>query len=170
MFVMIAMVEVGRILLLKTVECKIILFTMNPDDKLFIFSDKGKVIRAINSKAYDSANEVAPVVIEEIQVFSESQAAITNLRVVQGGHSEGPRLIVISNDEIQTISLRRCHSKSITTCSECVALQDPHCAWNAGTSRCVPVASVSPASAQSALIQSIPTGYSDQCPDNGTSF
>lgn len=143
---------------------------MNLDGKSFVFSDKGKVIRAINSKAYDSANEVTPVVIEEIQVFSESQAAITNLRVVQGGQSEGPRLIVISNDEIQTISLRRCHSKSITTCSECVALQDPHCAWNAGTSRCVPVASVSPASAQSALIQSIPTGYSDQCPDNGTSL
>ena len=51
-------------------------------------------------------------------------------------------------------------------CSECVALQDPYCAWNAATSRCVTVASVVP-TAQSSLIQSIFTGYSDQCPDNG---
>ena len=57
-------------------------------------------------------------------------------------------------------------------CSECVALQDPYCAWNAATSRCVTVASVA-LTAQSSLLQSIFTGYSDQCPDNGkgtTSF
>ena len=122
------------------------------------------MIRAINTKAYDSVNEVSPVIIEEIQVFSESQAAITNLRVVQEPEG-GPRLIVVSNDEIQTLPLRRCHSRTVTTCSECVALQDPYCAWNAGTSRCAAVATAPP---QSVLIQSILTGYSDQCPDNGT--
>lgn len=127
------------------------------------------MIRAINTKAYDSVNEVSPVVIEEIQVFGESEAAITNLRVVQGGSEEGagdsgPRLIVVSNEEIQSIPLRRCQSRSVTTCSECVALQDPYCAWNAGTSRCVAVAT---APAGSSLVQSILTGYSDQCPDNG---
>ena len=140
---------------------------------IHLSADKGKVIRALNSKAYDSANEVSPVIIEEIQVFTESQAAITNLRVVQAAESgEGPRLIVISNDESQTIPLRRCHSKSITTCSECVALQDPYCAWNAGTSRCVavPTSAVGATPGQSSavvLIQSVLTGYSDQCPDNG---
>lgn len=155
-------------------------FFKNRDVTLFIRStDKGKVIRAINTKAYDSVHDVSPVIIEEIQVFGESQAAITNLRVVHpttssreegaAGHEHfsGPRLIVVSNDEIQTLPLTRCHSKTITTCSECVALQDPYCAWNSATSRCVAVASVTPASAQSALIQSILTGYSDQCPDNG---
>jgi semaphorin 6 len=55
----------------------------------------------------------------------------------------------------------------LLVCSECVALQDPYCAWNAATSRCVTVASVA-LTAQSSLIQSIFTGYSDQCPDNGT--
>ena len=50
-----------------------------------------------------------------------------------------------------------------------MALQDPYCAWNAATSRCVTVASVA-STAQSSLIQSIFTGYSDQCPDNGKTF
>lgn len=174
-------------------------------DILIIGTDKGKVIRAINTESYDSVSKVRPVVIEEIKVF-ETEAAITNLRVVPQTDKMGPRLIVVSNDEIQTIPLHRCYSDSILTCrwvyfllmffsflpssilcridlsyrhtrpalmdylflgcSECVALQDPYCAWNAATSRCVTVASVA-LTAQSSLIQSIFTGYSDQCPDNG---
>lgn len=133
-------------------------------DILIIGTDKGKVIRAINTESYDSVSKVRPVIIEEIKVF-ETEAAITNLRFVPQTDKMGPRLIVVSNDEIQTIPLHRCYTDSVITCSECVALQDPYCAWNAATSRCVTVASVAP-TAQSALIQSIFTGYSDQCPDN----
>ncbi|XP_059352584.1 semaphorin-1A-like isoform X3 [Daphnia carinata] len=133
-------------------------------DILIIGTDKGKVIRAINTESYDSINKVRPVIIEEIKVF-ETEAAITNLRVIPQTETTGPRLIVVSNDEIQTIPLHRCYTDSVITCSECVALQDPYCAWNAATSRCVTVASVAP-TAQSGLIQSIFTGYSDQCPDN----
>ena len=77
--------------------------------------DKGKVIRAINTEAYDSVSHVTPVIIEEIQVF-DTEAAITNLKVVQTDQHHGPRLIVVSNDEIQTIPLRRCYTSSITTC------------------------------------------------------
>ena len=135
-------------------------------DILIIGTDKGKVIRAINTAAYDSVSRVTPVIIEEIQVF-DSQAAITNLKVVRTGQHHGPRLIVVSNDEIQTIPLRRCYTSSVSTCSECVALQDPYCAWNPSTSRCVTVGSVS-TSSQSSLVQDIIAGYSDQCPDNGT--
>jgi len=134
-------------------------------DVLIIGTDKGKVIRAINTEAYHSVSRVTPVIIEEIQVF-DTNTAITNLKVVRTGQHHGPRLIVISNDEIQTIPLRRCYTSSITTCSECVALQDPYCAWNPLTSRCVTVGSVS-TSSQSSLIQDISAGYSDQCPDNG---
>jgi len=136
-------------------------------DVLIIGTDKGKVIRAINTEAYHSVSRVTPVIIEEIQVF-DTNTAITNLKVVRTGQHHGPRLIVISNDEIQTIPLRRCYTSSITTCSECVALQDPYCAWNPLTSRCVTVGSVS-TSSQSSLIQDISAGYSDQCPDNGKS-
>ena len=131
-------------------------------DILIIGTDKGKVIRAINTAAYDSVSRVAPIIIEEIQVF-DTQAAITDLKVVRTGQHHEPRLIVVSNDEIQTIPLRRCYTSSIPTCSECVALQDPYCAWNPSTSRCVTVGSVS-TSSQSSLVQDIIAGYSDQCP------
>lgn len=76
-------------------------------DILIIGTDKGKVIRAINTESYDSVSKVRPVVIEEIKVF-ETEAAITNLRVVPQTDTMGPRLIVVSNDEIQTIPLHRC--------------------------------------------------------------
>ena len=149
-------------------------------------------MRVINTESYDSVSKVSPVIIEEIQVF-DTEAPVTNLLVIQptageDSESTGPRLLVVSNEEVQTIPLRRCYTNKITTCrlvffhnskkieilidsffncSECVALQDPYCAWNGAVSRCVTVASV-PSSAQSSLIQSIFTGYSDQCPDNGT--
>ncbi len=84
-------------------------------DILIIGTDKGKVIRAINTESYDSVSKVRPVVIEEIKVF-ETEAAITNLRVVPQTDKMGPRLIVVSNDEIQTIPLHRCYSDSILTC------------------------------------------------------
>ena len=84
-------------------------------DILIIGTDKGKVIRAINTESYDSINKVRPVIIEEIKVF-ETEAAITNLRVIPQSETAGPRLIVVSNDEIQTIPLHRCYTDSVITC------------------------------------------------------
>lgn len=135
-------------------------------DILIIGTDKGKIVRAINTESYDSLSKVKPVVIEEIQV-SGNEAPITNLRVVRSESPDAePRLVVVTNDEISSVPLFRCHSDTITTCSECVALQDPYCAWNPAVSRCASVASVD-SSAHSSLIQNVLVGYSDQCPDNG---
>jgi semaphorin 6 len=74
----------------------------------------------INTESYDSVSKVSPVIIEEIQVF-DTEAPVTNLLVIQpaaGEDSEanGPRLLVVSNEEVQTIPLRRCYSNKITTC------------------------------------------------------
>ena len=80
------------------------------------------MIRAINTESYDSVSKVRPVIIEEIQVF-ETEAAITNLRVVPATDQRGSRLIVVSNDEIQTIHLHRCYTDSITTC-RCVSFDE----------------------------------------------
>ena len=60
------------------------------------------------------------------------------------------------------------YTKTLTTCSECVALQDPYCAWNPATARCTAVQAVAPA-AHGSLVQNVLTGYSDSCPDNGKS-
>lgn len=87
---------------------------------LSFVTDKGKVVRAINTESYDSLSKVKPVVIEEIQV-SDSEAPITNLRVVRpesgaGAEEPEPRLLVVTNDEISSIPLFRCHSDTITSC------------------------------------------------------
>lgn len=81
----------------------------------WILLDKGKVIRAINTESYDSVSKVRPVIIEEIKVF-ETEAAITNLKVVPASEKMGARLIVVSNDEIQTIPLHRCYTDQVTSC------------------------------------------------------
>lgn len=77
------------------------------------------MIRAINAESYDSVNNVHPIIIEEIEVF-ETGAPITDLRVVQttvdGEPASQPRLIVVSNQEIQTIPLHRCYTESLITC------------------------------------------------------
>ena len=83
-------------------------------------TDKGKVMRVINTESYDSVSKVSPVIIEEIQVF-DTEAPVTNLLVIQPTAGEdqeanGPRLLVVSNEEVQTIPLRRCYSNKITTC------------------------------------------------------
>ncbi len=135
-------------------------------DILIIGTDKGRIVRAINTESYDSLSKVKPVVIEEVQV-SDIEAPVTNLRVVRADNSE-PRLVVVTNNEISSIPLFRCHGDTVNTCSECVALQDPYCAWNPAVSRCVSVASVD-YSAHSSLVQNVLGGYSDQCPDNGIS-
>lgn len=35
-----------------------------------------------------------------------------------------------------SISLHRCNNEKITSCSECVALQDPYCAWDKIAGKC----------------------------------
>jgi hypothetical protein len=44
------------------------------------------------------------------------------------------RLAVMSESEIRSISVQRCDRA--TNCGDCVALQDPYCAWDVRASRC----------------------------------
>ncbi|XP_044736328.1 semaphorin-1A isoform X2 [Chrysoperla carnea] len=98
-------------------------------DVLFIGTDNGKVIKAVNADSADARNRVNSVVIEEIQVFP-IHMAVRNLQVVDG------RLIAVSDNEVQSLRLHRCDSNQISSCSECVALQDPYCAWDKQSGKC----------------------------------
>ncbi|XP_034246839.1 semaphorin-1A-like [Thrips palmi] len=117
-----------------------------PDNKaydvLFIGTDDGKVIKALNTAAPRN-NTVETVVVEEIQVLPAG-VPVKNLHVVHLDVPHGQRrthlddkLVVVSDDEIMSIRLHRCDSERITSCSECVALQDPYCAWDTKEQRCV---------------------------------
>lgn len=78
-------------------------------DVLFIGTDDGKVVKAVNAASFDADNKVQSVVIEEIQVLPPG-VPIKNLYVSHG------KLIVLSDDEIQSISLHRCNTEKFTSC------------------------------------------------------
>lgn len=138
-------------------------------DVLFIGTDNGKVIKAVNADAADTVSRVSPVVIEEMQVFA-SHIRVRNVRVVkagEGGVSDG-RLVVVSDAEVQALRLHRCFSDKILSCSECVALQDPYCAWDKQAGRCQAQSTTGAGAKRWAdekqFYQSIATGVHPGCP------
>jgi len=130
-------------------------------DVLFIGTDNGKVIKAVRT-------ENQPVVIEEIQVFSVS-VPVTNLVIHRGPTSgadrqpEQARLIVSSKSEIVALKLQRCYSDKVSSCSECVKLRDPYCAWDKRKQKCVAVGSWT---LGANLFQNVASGIHDSCPDS----
>jgi len=109
-------------------------------DVIYVGTTRGKVIKfvsAIDINALNPVDTAKPVVIEEIQVFPY-HVSVTNLQVVKVKEMDDePRLIVLSNHEVKSLPLNRCNAVQVQTCSGCVALQDPYCAWNLQTNACV---------------------------------
>ncbi|XP_065337676.1 semaphorin-1A [Cloeon dipterum] len=131
-------------------------------DVLFIGTDNGKVIKAVNAESADNPKKVNSVVIEEIQVFPPN-VAIRNLKVVRDKSVTEGRLVVVSDAEIQAIRLHRCYSDKIISCSECVALQDPYCAWDKQGQKCRSMNSAR-WNDEKSFYQSIATGVHSSCP------
>ncbi|XP_046404618.1 semaphorin-1A [Ischnura elegans] len=136
----------------------------NTYDVLFIGTDNGKVIKAVNADSADTVKQVNPVVIEEIQVFPPN-VPIRNLKVVREtrGSVQDGRLVVVSDHEVQSLRLHRCYSDKILSCSECVALQDPYCAWDKQNQKCRAVGA-SRWNEEKNFYQSISTGVHSSCP------
>ncbi|PSN42842.1 Semaphorin-1A [Blattella germanica] len=133
-----------------------------PYDVLFIGTDNGKVIKAVNAAAADTKDKVSPVVIEEIQVFPP-HIAVRNLKVVRDSSLPDGRLVVVADGEVQALRLHRCYSDKILSCSECVALQDPYCAWDKQNQKCRAVGAPR-WSDEKYFYQSIATGVHAACP------
>ncbi|KAK2718894.1 semaphorin-1A-like isoform X2 [Artemia franciscana] len=131
-------------------------------DIMFIGTDNGKVIRSINVAGPETSFKVQPVILEEMQLFPNN-VPITNLKIVASPVAGDSKLIAVTDDEIQAIPLHRCHSNKITTCSECVALQDPYCGWHLVLKKCVPVTHYKNTK-PGMFVQAIASGKSDLCP------
>lgn len=129
-------------------------------DVLFIGTDNGFVLKAVNADSADTLERVRPVVIEEIQVFP-ANVSIRALKVVHQEGAEG-RLIVVSDTDVLSIRLHRC-DKVVSGCSECVALQDPYCAWDKQASKCRSVGAAR-WSDEKVFYQNIATGLHPSCP------
>lgn len=137
-------------------------------DVLFIGTDNGKVIKAVNAESADSHQKVSPVVIEEIQAFPPT-VPVRGIKVVRASQTgdglEDGRLVVIADSQVQALRLHRCYSNRVLSCSECVALQDPYCAWDSTDNKCR--ALVGPgATDANRFLQSVATGVHAACPTN----
>ncbi|RWS17386.1 semaphorin-1A-like isoform X2 [Dinothrombium tinctorium] len=133
-------------------------------DVLFIATDDGRVIKAINSascamKGHHNHNQVVPVIIEDITVFPQ-KTAITNLMVYRTYYEA--KLVVVSENEIKSIPLFKCESRA-DTCGKCVALQDPYCAWDIADQRCT--SSRKRYWNRENFVQNIEDGWDPKCPD-----
>ncbi|GFX52020.1 semaphorin-1A [Trichonephila clavipes] len=82
-------------------------------DVLFIGTDNGKVIKALNGGSDGSAHRVIPIIVEEMLVFPQ-RVPISNLLVYHTMNEA--KLVVVSQDEILTIPLHSC-GKLARTCS-----------------------------------------------------
>ncbi|RWS16880.1 Semaphorin-1A-like protein, partial [Dinothrombium tinctorium] len=131
-------------------------------DVLFIGTDDGRVIKAINSasnakREQYNFNQVVPVIIEDISIFRQ-KTVINNLMVYRTHYDH--KLIVVSENEIIAIPLFKCQSRA-DTCEKCVALQDPYCAWDLDNQRCT--GSRKRLSKRESFVQNIEDGWDSRC-------
>lgn len=70
---------------------------------LNLFSDDGRVLKAINSAR--QAGSIEPIIIDTFKLFNTSQP-------ITGLHIHRSRLVVMSTNEIQSIPLHTCHMYS----------------------------------------------------------
>ncbi|XP_055874241.1 semaphorin-1A-like isoform X3 [Biomphalaria glabrata] len=131
------------------VDWQVLAADKNYYDVMFVGTDDGRVIKAINK---GTKGEIESVVIEDIQVMPHG-VPVTSLKIHSDRNDQSQqRLIVMSKERIITIPLQRCNRSN--TCSSCVALQDPYCAWNQGLKQCL---------AAETGVQSIATGTNSNC-------
>ncbi|KAL7041760.1 hypothetical protein ACKWTF_000880 [Chironomus riparius] len=112
-------------------------------DVIFVGTDHGKVLKTINAASANDSSKVSSVVIEEIDVLSKPEP-IRNLKIVRTMQYEQPKdgnyddgqLIIVTDSQIISIPLHRCNSEKINSCSDCVELQDPYCAWDKIAGKC----------------------------------
>ncbi|XP_054715687.1 semaphorin-1A-like [Uloborus diversus] len=129
-------------------------------DVLFIGTDNGKVIKALNGGSAGGASQnVIPVIVEEMLVFPQ-RFPVTNLLVYHT--AQEAKLVVVSQNEILTIPLHSCN-KHARTCSACVALRDPYCAWD--TSQRICTSSKQRIWKSDKFVQNVADGWDARCPE-----
>lgn len=133
-------------------------------DVLFIATDDGRVLKAINSASsapsgHRHHNTVVPIIIEEITVFSPN-TQITNLLVYHTFYEA--KLLVVSDSELKFIPLHKCEKRA-KSCGECVGMQDPYCAWDISRQLCT--SSRSRYWNRDNFVQNVEDGWDPRCPD-----
>lgn len=125
----------------------------NNYDILFVGTDDGRVLKVVNIPNGVFNTSARGVVISE-NVILPNGGAVKQVSIAPG-HG---KVIVVGTNEVRLSTLNHCHT--LYKCSDCVALQDPHCAWDPNSGKCV---SVEKARRKSDLIQNIVRGVDAKC-------
>ena len=83
-------------------------------DLLFVGTTRGRVLKLASHRGRTH-------LVEELQVFP-LHVAVNNLLVAREEKGNS-RLVVLSDHEVKSVPVARCHSANLRTCAECVALQ-----------------------------------------------
>ncbi|CAL8121906.1 unnamed protein product [Orchesella dallaii] len=122
-------------------------------DVLFMGTDDGKVLSMVNV----GRDTVKTVLTWEMQVFK------TPVREMLFLGGSPPKLLVGSDQSLKLMNVRQCFTSSIKSCSDCVSLQSPYCAWHKRESKCVTIPLDRPISRRD-YIQNVSTGNHTDCP------
>ncbi|PAV62326.1 hypothetical protein WR25_12440 isoform D [Diploscapter pachys] len=114
-------------------------------DVIYLGTVDGNVLKVVNT-----GDNVT--VVQMTKIFAHPQPVVNLL-------TKSQQLVVVSSNEIAAIGVQQCEQQ--TSCSRCVQLQDPHCAWDVNSGRCVSESSWSGGH----FIQNLAMGQSEQCPD-----
>ncbi|RWS22025.1 semaphorin-1A-like isoform X5, partial [Leptotrombidium deliense] len=131
-------------------------------DVLYIGTNDGRVLKVVNvannrMKHHGNHNQNAPIVSEDITVFPPNTSI--NKLVVYRTHCE-QKLIIVTDNEIKSIPLNNCEAKA-NSCTKCVALQDPYCAWNLAQKICT--GSYERFMERERFAQNVETGFDSKC-------
>ncbi|ENN81109.1 hypothetical protein D910_02644 [Dendroctonus ponderosae] len=119
-------------------------------DIIYIGTDDGKVLKVVNI-ATDQFSKA--FVISDNEVFPKG-TAVRQLTLAPGYG----KVIAVSKGETKLVTLNHC--KFIASCSECIELRDPHCAWDQVKNLCV---SVDQATSFRYLVQDIIKSNGSKC-------
>ena len=84
-------------------------------DLLFVGTTRGRVLKLASHRGRTH-------LVEELQVFP-LHVAVNNLLVAKEEEGKKSRLVVLSDHEVKSVPVARCHSANLGSCAECVALQ-----------------------------------------------
>ena len=121
-------------------------------DVIYVGRNDGKVVKLIKTS---NAYNLDSVLIESISVFDNPPTGIQALWPLL----ESNELVVVGSDRVAKIPLYHCDRQ--TSCSRCVALRDPHCAWDTENLVCTHANDWNFGS----YVQNIGKGASSQCPE-----
>ncbi|XP_066248639.1 semaphorin-1A-like [Euwallacea similis] len=119
-------------------------------DVIYIGTDDGKVLKVVNIATDQSSKAF---VISDNEVFPKG-TAVRQLTLAPGYG----KIIAVSKGETKLVAINHC--KFIATCSECIEIRDPHCAWDQLKNVCVSMDAVT---SFRYLVQDVARGNASKC-------